>query len=88
MLKDGIETIPGKTNPHILLVAPHGYPDPDNDENTGALVREMQKILDCPAIINETFRKPKKKPAEKPDFGKQVSSSRGRVVWDAVVGDG
>ena len=35
MLKDGIETHGGKTNPHILLIAPHGYPDPDNDENTG-----------------------------------------------------
>ena len=57
MLKDGIETIPGKTNPHVLLIAPHGYPDPDNDENTGALVGEMQKILDCPVIINDTFRK-------------------------------
>jgi hypothetical protein len=60
MLKEGIETLPGKTNPQILLIAPHGYPDSDNDENTGVLVREMQKILDCPAIINEVYRKPRK----------------------------
>ena len=57
MLKDGIETIPGKTNPHILVIAPHGYPD--NDENTGGLVRSIQKFLDCSAIINEFYRKPK-----------------------------
>jgi hypothetical protein len=42
-----IEVLKGKTNPHILLIAPHGYPDPDNDENTGVLVRAMQRILDC-----------------------------------------
>jgi hypothetical protein len=62
-----IEILEGKTNPHVLLIAPHGYPDPDNDENTGALAREMQKILDCPAIINEVYRKPRKI-SENPDI--------------------
>ncbi len=57
MLKDGIEIFQGKTNPNLLLIAPHGYPD--DDENTGDLVRSVQKILDCTAIINEFYRKPK-----------------------------
>jgi hypothetical protein len=77
MLKDGIETHGGKTNPHIFLIAPHGYPDPDNDENTGTLVREMQKILDCPVIINEVFRKPLKirddpEEFEKPNLDQRI----------------
>ena len=57
MLKEGIETLPGNTNPNLLLIAPHGYPD--DDENTGGLVRSVQKILDCSAIINEVYRRPK-----------------------------
>jgi hypothetical protein len=51
-----IEVLKGKTNPNILLIAPHGHSK--DDANTGALVRSIQKILDCPAIINEVFRKP------------------------------
>jgi uncharacterized protein YlxP (DUF503 family) len=63
MPADDIDPISGKTNPHILLIAPHGHRQ--NDVNTGLLVRSVQQILDCPAIINETFRKPlKKRPAD------------------------
>lgn len=65
MLKEGIETLPGNANPNLLLIAPHGYPD--DDENTGGLVRSVQKILDCSAIINESYRRPKllkKKPEQ------------------------
>ena len=56
-IKD-IEVLKGKTNPHILLIAPHGVAG--DDDNTGDLVRTMQATLDCPAIINEVYRKPKK----------------------------
>ena len=52
-----IRTWKGKTNGNILLIAPHGHRD--DDENTGALTREIQKRLDCHAIINEVYRKPK-----------------------------
>jgi hypothetical protein len=70
-----IEVLKGKTNPNILLIAPHGHPK--DDVNTGALVRSIQKILDCPAIINEAFRKPKeieKKPGEleSPNVDKRI----------------
>lgn len=57
MLKEGIETLPGNAYPNLILIAPHGYPD--DDENTGGLVRSVQKILDCSAIINESYRRPK-----------------------------
>ena len=57
MPADDIDPISGKTNPNILLIAPHGRPE--DDTNTGDLVRSIQKILDCSAIINEVFRKPK-----------------------------
>jgi hypothetical protein len=36
------------------------------------LVRSIHKILDCPVIINETFRKPKEKPPEKPNYEERV----------------
>jgi len=65
MADKDIEVLKGKTNPNILLVAPHGHSK--DDVNTGSLARSIQKILDCPAIINEVFRKPKeieKKPGE------------------------
>jgi hypothetical protein len=70
-----IEVLKGKTNPNILLIAPHGHSK--DDENTGALVRSIQKILDCPAIINEAFRKPgphpkKPKESETPSVKKRI----------------
>jgi hypothetical protein len=54
-IKD-IEVLKGKTNPHILLIAPHGVAG--DDDNTGDLVRSIQEILVCPAIVNEVYRKP------------------------------
>jgi hypothetical protein len=52
-----IRTHEGKTNTNILLIAPHGHVD--DDENTGILTREIRKKLDCHAIVNEVYRKPK-----------------------------
>ena len=52
-----IRTKEGKTNTNILLIAPHGHSD--DDENTGKLTRELRKKLDCHFIINEVYRKPK-----------------------------
>lgn len=51
-----IKILNGKSNPNILLIAPHGYPD--DDENTGHLARLINDTLDCPTIINEVYRKP------------------------------
>jgi DNA repair photolyase len=70
MPADDIQSLKGKTNPHILLIAPHGRKE--DDTNTGELVRQIQKILDCPAIINETFRKPDEEKDEKPDYEKRI----------------
>ncbi len=53
-MKKNIETIKGSAN--ILLIAPHGYPD--DDENTGEVARLMAKRLGCYAVINEVYRKP------------------------------
>jgi len=68
--KKDIEVIPGETNKNILLIAPHGVMD--DDDNAGKLARAIQKWLGCNAIINEVFRKPIKdeKTGEygKPDF--------------------
>ncbi|BBO78018.1 hypothetical protein DSCW_54350 [Desulfosarcina widdelii] len=47
----------GKTNTNIILIAPHGHSD--DDENTGILTREIRKKLDCHAIVNQVYRKPK-----------------------------
>lgn len=49
-----IDLIPGNT--HILLIAPHGHKD--DDENTGKLVRLIAKQSGSYAIINEIYRKP------------------------------
>ena len=68
MLKEGIETLPGNTYPNLLLIAPHGYPD--DDENTGGLVRSVQRILDCSAIINEVYRRPKPLKAKSKQYEK------------------
>ena len=53
-----IEVISGKTNPNILLIAPHGVMG--DDDNTGKLARAIREKLDCDAIINERFQKPEK----------------------------
>ena len=54
---NGIEYHKGTTN--ILLIAPHGVETPPlDDENSAELTREIQRHLDCDAIINPTFRKP------------------------------
>ena len=63
-----IEVLKGKTNPHILLIAPHGVAG--DDDNTGDLARSMHDILDCPAIINEVYRKPKKISEDPGDYEK------------------
>ena len=56
-VQNGIEFISGATN--ILLVAPHGVQaTPYDDEKTAELTREIQRALNCYAIINPTFRKP------------------------------
>jgi hypothetical protein len=65
MPADDIEILKGKANPNIVLIAPHGRKE--DDTNTGALLKEVQKIHDCPAVINEKSRKPAplaKKPEE------------------------
>jgi len=54
IIKNGIEFYPGSTN--ILLIAPHGYPD--DDENTAELTQKIADQLKCSAIINRTYLKP------------------------------
>lgn len=50
----------------VLLVAPHGFNGDKtrklkaDDINTAALTREISKKLNCYALINETYKKPKK----------------------------
>jgi hypothetical protein len=63
-----IEVLEGKTNPHILLIAPHGVAG--DDDNTGDLARSIHSILDCPTIINEAYRKPKKISEDPVDYEK------------------
>jgi hypothetical protein len=56
----GIRYIPGKE--HFLIVAPHG-PIIDgefqNDIRTGIIAENIQQALNCHAIINDLFFKPK-----------------------------
>lgn len=54
-----IEVIEGKTNPNIILVAPHGVKG--DDDNAGKLAKAIQKRLGCHAIINEAFKRPEDK---------------------------
>lgn len=61
-----IEIIRGGSR--ILLVAPHGFPD--DDENTGGLTREIAGRLGASALINEHYRKPRK--GELPDKRRAV----------------
>lgn len=52
-----------KYRSNILIVAPHGV-DGD-DDNTGEIVRLAADKLQCSAVINEVYRKPKE--GEVPD---------------------
>jgi hypothetical protein len=54
----------------VLLVAPHGFPD--DDENTGRLTREIAGRLGSYALINEHYRKPKKNKRDVPDKQRAV----------------
>ena len=58
--KDKIEIIPGKRS-NILLVAPHGVFD--DDDNTGIIAKKIAKKIGCWAVINEYFQKPINKPS-------------------------
>lgn len=50
--------IPGQNN--IILVAPHGYMGkPRDDEQTALIALKMQKMLNCYAVINDVYRKPR-----------------------------
>jgi len=79
---EDIEVFRGKTTPYILLIAPHGYPD--DDENTGQLARFLHEILDCPAIENEVYRKPAKI-SEDPELW-EVPSMDDRILNFKIVG--
>lgn len=57
------EVFSGKKN--VILVAPHAYP---GDDETGSITRLIQQRLDCSAVINEVYRRPKRK--EKPRCSK------------------
>lgn len=50
---------PGQTS--IILVAPHGYMGkPSNDDElTAEIAIQMQKMLNCYAVVNRTYRRPK-----------------------------
>jgi len=71
-----IEKIEGKNR--ILLIAPHAFPGDDN--NTGMLTREIADKLECYAIINEKYQKPKKRKdkttgrwkPDQPDISKNI----------------
>jgi len=63
-----IEIIRGRNR--VVLVAPHGFPD--DDENTGTLAREIAGKLGSYALINEHYRKPKKNKRDVPDKQRAV----------------
>jgi hypothetical protein len=68
-----IRTKKGETNTNIILIAPHGHKE--DDENTGKLTRAIRNKLDCHAIINEVYRRPKKLENgtfEKPDIENKI----------------
>ena len=50
-----IPTRKGSCN--ILVIAPHGYPD--DDKGTYQLARQLADNLNCYAVVNEKYRKPK-----------------------------
>lgn len=53
------KTYEGDNN--VILVAPHGYQDAKykDDENTAKLTELLQQQLNCHAIINDQYRKPR-----------------------------
>ena len=56
----GIRYIPGKRN--LLIVSPHGpviHGVYENDARTGIIAEKIQHALDCHAILNDLFFKPK-----------------------------
>lgn len=68
MVSRDIEVLQGRNR--ILLVAPHGFRD--DDENTGRLAREIAGKLGSYALINEHYRKPKKNKRDVPDKQRAV----------------
>ncbi len=67
-IPENIEQI--KDNNPILLIAPHGRNE--DDENTAPITRLMAKKLDCYAIINEVYRRPVEKKNEGPNKKKKI----------------
>lgn len=59
MTESGFDIITGTNN--ILLVAPHGYQSTDykDDENTAELTVLLAEKLQCYAVINTVYRKPR-----------------------------
>lgn len=59
-VKTEFEIITGANN--VILVAPHGHMSSNykDDEQTAELTRQIQKQLNCYAIINEVYRKNRK----------------------------
>lgn len=59
-----------RKNSNILLIAPHGVESkPYDDIGTAELTRQIQKLLDCSAVINTAYRKPKGKDKAKRNGG-------------------
>ncbi|SLM31055.1 Putative selenocysteine protein (fragment) [Desulfamplus magnetovallimortis] len=69
-----IKSHKGKIN--ILLIAPHGHPN--NDENTGALTRYIAEQIDVYYIINEVFKKPHKGKGEIVDKEEKIINLNNR----------
>jgi len=86
-IKSEFEIITGSTN--VILVAPHGYPG--DDDNTGQLARLLAEKLNCNAIINEVYRKPKDD--EITDFDKKIVNlnklntyKKNKALYNSFVG--
>jgi hypothetical protein len=74
--KKAIEKIEGRCS--ILLIAPHGFRG--DDDNTGTLTRKVAQRLGSYAIINEVYRKPKKRKDLKSGLMREVPDrSRRRI---------
>jgi hypothetical protein len=74
--KESIEKIEGRCG--ILLIAPHGFRG--DDDNTGILTRKVAQRLGCYAIINEVYRKPKKRKDLKSGFMREVPDRARRRI--------
>jgi hypothetical protein len=72
MSTNEFEIIEGTNN--IMLIAPHGYMKPgfNNDEHTAELARLVADKLQCHAVINSVYRRPKKKKGEKADIPNRI----------------